>query len=353
MNEVEFQSLKQIVLSKDPSDKNLARQLLQGQKITQKEFLTRWGLYQAGIKTFGTLRTFYYDRVDIHSKKLLNVEFLADFPHINFLNLSKNKLNHLQGLDRLKKIYFLDISNNPLSDIAAISALTKIISLVANNTLIENISPLQKWDNLRDLNLAKSKKIDFNPLKGINSLKNLSIQQSKEVDWASMDNLQIEELNCWETGNLYSNKMPYLPQLRRLLAQKNKLSELEFILINKKINFLDISNNPIKNINVCAQMENLIELKGYNCGIDSLTNWENSQLKFLHLDNNNIANVKGLSGLKNLQVLTIENNPVQNFAALLACSGLKCIRADKVSRQEHELFSKELPNCSFYVKELL
>lgn len=90
-------------------------------------------------------------------------------------------------------------------------------------------------------------------------------------------------------------KEPHFELPTKITISNQNLDSLrETVLKNRKIEVLDASSNYISSTRICVLLSNLVEL-----------NLAGNQV-------NTFSEIVGLSSLKNLQVLNLQGNPIQN-----------------------------------------
>lgn len=136
-----------------------------------------------------------------------------------------------------------------------------------------------------------------------------------------------------------------LPNLEHLTLAKCGLSTISALEGARQLNYLDLSGNTLRNLEVLADMTTLVELNlannavvdltqlsgllnlmkldvSYNSitSIEPITNCTN--LTWLNLNNNSLANLDGADNLQMLTHLSADHNSLSAVAVLAACTDL-------------------------------
>jgi len=136
-----------------------------------------------------------------------------------------------------------------------------------------------------------------------------------------------------------------LPELKKLTLQGCNLTSIDSLSTAKKLVYLDLSNNVIRNIRALSKMEELTELYLQNNAVVDLTSIsglvnltklnvstnaltslspvaELTQLTELHAHTNQIDNITGIINLTDLEILNLSYNQLTDIADLSACTAL-------------------------------
>ncbi|VUZ96145.1 leucine-rich repeat protein [Plasmodium vivax] len=171
---------------------------------------------------------------------------IEKYKHLKYINMSHNKIEGIDKLYSLSNVVFLDLSNN------SIKAVKKMESNCLKNCVYMNLS--------------------HNMIKKVEDIKMKNLIEL-DLSYNSMDSMNISLPSCLKKLNLSNNNI-------KKLALKNQLANLEAI---------DLSSNPIENIDFSEITPNINYLKMNN----------NSSMPMSQLSN--------LNSFKGLQRLDMEN----------------------------------------------
>jgi len=184
----------------------------------------------------------------LKSQTGFNPNTIEDPENIKHLYVGHNELEEIDFL-RFKNLEALDIGHNKIKDISNLPITLKWICIADNP--IDNYEPIYELINLEFL-------------------------------WAHQSNININ----------YCNKMYNLKQL----------------LIDDCLN--------ISNIEVVKNFSNLSVLEMRNNMVDDISYLSDKRLYFLNLMNNNVKDIGPLSGMGTLKKLNIRGNPIKNYEPL-------------------------------------
>jgi len=218
--------------------------------------------------------------------KISSLKGIEEFTNLTNLDLSSNNFSNeqLQYLENLTNLEVLRLDSNNLSDLKAIANLTKLRELSLNNNQIEDISILANLTQLESLSL------NYNSVSAIEVVKKLT--NLKEI---YLDGNKISGLGAIAT----------LTKLEILSGNDNEIATLDDFIHNlSQLRYLSLRNNQIK----AEKMRPLVKL---------------TQLQEVHLDGNQISDVRFLGVLSELRILTLTNNPITDSEPLNSLTNLE------------------------------
>mgnify|MGYP001218101104 CR=1 FL=1 len=186
------------------------------------------------------------DIVKSHTK--FNPNEIKDPENIRSLYVGHNSLEHI-NFSAFTNLEALDIGHNKIKNIDGLSNKIKWICIADNQ--IENYDSLYELTNLEYL-------------------------------WAHQTNININK--CY------------------------KMKKLKQLLIDDCLN--------ISNIEVIRHFNDLSILELRNNKVDDISCVKNKKLSFLNIMNNNVRDIESLSGMGTLKKLNIRGNPIKNYDAL-------------------------------------
>lgn len=227
------------------------------------------------------LGDFYLEKIDV----LNNLPYLesltcrvegTQLPIINpkqlkSLNLSDSYfIESLHNLERYEVLYELLLNNNYISDIFVLTAKQSIWTLFLEKNLLKNIEQITKFPNIFNLNISKNFIVDLMPLES-------------------------------------------LPHLNYLIASDNRIKAIPLM---KKLESMELDNNPLHDIMQLNYMENLSEVSLKSCNLRSLKNVQNKSVKTLKISNNLLREGMDFLNFPNLRLLNASNNKISNIQFL-------------------------------------
>ena len=187
---------------------------------------------------------------------------------------------------------YLAESRQYLTDISPLKDLTKLKKLVLKNNKIEDLSAIGNLTNLEELDLYGNRGI-----KSINGFENLK---------------KLKKLLLNRTVGITDiSPLKECKDLEELSIQNNKVSSIEALKDHEKLTLLDISGNKqITDLSPLEKSTKMTRLLANGNKIESLDSLKKlTELKEIHISENNIKDLSPLEELVNLEDLDISNNP--------------------------------------------
>ena len=261
---------------------------------------------------------------EIEDKDLESLNILSN---LNYLNLSKNKLENIETLN-IDKLATLDLSQNNIKDISNINLKNlKVLTLNEN----KNITGIEKLKNIEVLELENSniKNIDLTNLKKLTRI-NLSNNP--------IENIKLKEkINAIELKNSNIKSIKDLKNLKKVVdidLSENNIETLDGLENIEEINYLNLSNNKIKNIekindsitgyidlsnNKIENIEPINKVRAYtvnleNNNIKDISKFKNDNILYINLSKN--PEIKDYSSLKNTKSVILRENNISNLEIL-------------------------------------
>jgi len=158
-----------------------------------------------------------------------------------------NCCDDLSGIENLKNLKILRLTDSNLSNIDSLKGLKNLECLDLRDNKITNISAIGGLENLKEL------RIDINNIRDISTLTKL-LNIEKIVAYGNMIQIIPDFTNCTKLkyvdlsyNELVFNKNFYsLKNVDELWLCKNKINQLNWVPSLKRLNYLNIGNNPIK-----------------------------------------------------------------------------------------------------------
>lgn len=329
-----------------------------------------------GVEDFSPLAELTnINRLTVKSKKLNNVKWMSKLTNLisASINASSN-LTSIEGIPQALGLKGISFENASISDLTPVNVLTNLEKIELRYCTLTDLSALANNKKLNDVNMYGAIIEDFSSLEGVTTLKRIQYyatkptSRDKSVDYQSIGKLKSLEIIDGGLTNLDNiNFVTELPNLKKFdvfaenvtdytpLAKTNieefkiwnmkkpiDLSQLKDFKSVKKLTIDGChSNAPITNFNALSNLSDLNSLKitalgNCNTQLDlSFAKEGLSKLEKLDLSrDDDVVGTEGLSGLTNLEQLTIyEVNKGKTFDAgfLGKLSNLKDLRFSKVN----------------------
>lgn len=219
------------------------------------------------------------DELELYDNLIKHIEGLEDFTEIRSLDLSYNKLKHINNLSTLKKLDHLYFVQNRISKIENLEELTELVYLELGANRVREIAGLETLTKLEHLWLGQNRITELKGLSTLTNLRTLSIQANR-----------LTTLSGIET----------LPQITELYISDNRIPSLEPLAQNTKLEILDFQSNPISSLAGIEGLKQLENVWASNCEIDSFQEIE-----------------RALKDKEKLEEVYFEGNPVQKQGPVL------------------------------------
>lgn len=295
--------------------------------------------------------------LDLSNSNITSIEGIEIFENATTINLSNNKITNIEPLTKLNSLTSIDLSNNNITDISPFSNIkTKSLATIklANNKIkdvsvlsnIQNESALyldisnnqnvvgvEQINNISTLDISGCNITDLSKLQGCEKLVSLKVANTPGIK--EIQNLP-ENLNELDISNCNIDEIPVLKNnIYSLNISKNNITTLEGVQNYKNLNYIDISENPIKdwtslkvfskeNLNPNEYGEgDVTKIVANNCSIEDITIFNGINIPvMLELKDNNIENVSELRN-KNIYSINLSNN--KNLKGLEGLSNIQTV----------------------------
>ncbi|MDQ0227173.1 leucine-rich repeat domain-containing protein [Metabacillus niabensis] len=167
---------------------------------------------------------------------------VSDMERLTSFYIYGSDIEDLTGLEYATNLYDLNVfdhQDGPL-DLSAIQGLKQLRSILISDAQIKDYSVFAKLPDLEALNITNSNVSDLSFLSGMKNLTELSLE-----------NNQIKDITA----------LAALTNLTFVNLADNNISDLSPLEGSKhQLVYLDVSGNPIENISILAQFDQIIEL---------------------------------------------------------------------------------------------
>ena len=287
--------------------------------------------------------------------EITDISSLSSLRYIRKLNLSTTRVLDFQGLQSLTQLESLDLSNTIFDDLNDIKNNDKLWDLNISRTYIKGLSSISSLGSLQTLDLSETGITDLTPLKGHSALKTLNINQTSIGSLEPLDGIKSlkkvfadytkispeaagafmkknpsilvvtnsDEIMTWWNGLSLSWRNALTPYMDKNLPQKESFMRLmnvdslnlsDLQLSNgqalkrfKRLQYLDISKNPIDGFSFTSEMGDLKVLIASNIPATTAMGLEkNASLEKLVLKGSKVSDIEPLSSLPKLKYLDLD-----------------------------------------------
>ena len=149
----------------------------------------------------------------------------------------------------------------------------------------------------------------------VQSMTKCYLQSNEDVYFNSIKNAIGTHMFYCEDFN-FANREEWLQltDIESLDLDNNGFTDISILNCFEKLEFLKIQNEHISDISVIKELPLLGDLCLRNTDVDSIESLRNSNIRFVELSNNkNITDYSPLYDIKNLRLLTIDNNAAEKI----------------------------------------
>ena len=171
-----------------------------------------------------------------------------------------------------------------------VSNLAKLKVLDLTGAGIYDLSPIGDLGQLEVLVLSQNIIVDLGPIAKLSKLKSIVVRGSRVKDLSSLKGLT---------------------ELRRAVVEDSRVEDISPLLGLKKLGEVSIAGNPVKDIAPLASLSELTKLNASRTLVEDLSPLTSLQfLVELRLDSSLVRTVRPIVGLMGLQVLTLNDTPL-------------------------------------------
>jgi len=309
---------------------------LTNNKLLTSLYLTKSEIGNLDLSGANNLRKFETREWYPNIKNVINTLVLKDVTNLTNLNLYYANVNKLDLSDATSLKYFevpkgledLSLSNMIIEYFSSTDGNLKKVNInnmpqlknldLENNSInefkIDNTSNLNTLylnnNNLSSIDLSKMPSLKRGELSN-NSLSKINLK----------NNISLAELNLSNNDFIGEMDLSNNINLESILIYNNKLNNV-LLPHNNILNNLILSNNNLTGTLDLSKYNNLVGAYLDNNNLDNVILGNNEILEELLLHNNNLKKID-LSNVPNLNLFTIEGNPITNTIYLLKNKTLK------------------------------
>ena len=242
----------------------------------------------------------YFENVvrDLLGKSIGDIK-VSDVTGIKKLTARVKGIRKINDIVYFTALEELDLYGNKISDVSPIAQLT--------NLKVLNIG--KNYNTLYSSNSAGANGINLNVLSSLPLLEELYAEDNQISDLSFVEGLsQLRILNLSNNKLSDVSQLSYLKNLEKLILLNNRITDLLAVSECLKLTYIDVSNNYYEVID-----ENTMFYTGY--GIKDLTFAEKLiNLTYINISMNMVNSLESISGLKNLRTIYADDNFITDIS---------------------------------------
>ena len=260
--------------------------------------------------------------------ELINIKSLSNLTELTVIDAALNE-QELATIGQLINLKRLTLSNCGISSISVFSHMNQLEYLDLSKNTIRNLSVIANMQELEELYLNNNAVTDLSNLATLTKLRVLDVSYNslKSVD-PIHSATALTYLNFSHNSVAQIQTLSSLLELIELNAGYNTISDIAAISTCVKLEILNISNNTLSDISILSALEKIRNLDFSYNQVTVLPQFKNgSQLVSIDGSYNQIKDLNALSGLPNLNIVSMDYN--ENLTSLEPLDS--CARLIKVN----------------------
>lgn len=263
-------------------------------------------------------------------KNAINLK-LIDLSHNNFTSLDSVFAEGVK-YGKLSEVYLNDNNIQDISTLSRAPAMS-ILALSNNGLTSEKIAPIANFKYLIYLSLSDNEITDISALKDLTYLKELRLHNNHITEVRNLKKLTNLEALYLGDNDIVANIdfLDYLTNLKVLYLNNNRIDDISGLRSLNKLESINVSGNNIDSLMILENYSSTLEeIYAENNVIASLSFARNmTKLRILMLSNNVSEAERSLtsylSGLTNLEVLTLSGKPISDLSFVDNMGNLVCL----------------------------
>ncbi|KAF2003219.1 hypothetical protein P154DRAFT_460943 [Amniculicola lignicola CBS 123094] len=241
--------------------------------------------------------------VNLHKKRLTNVHRLDEFCYrLQDLDVSDNELHQVKGIPFT--VRRLQAQNNCLTGLTTWANLINLQYLDISGNDIDSLDGLDQLIHLRTLKVDNNKIRSLDGVMNLDGLLELSVvgNQIESVDFEGAELKSLHELNLSGNRLLEVRNLHQLPQLQHLNLDDNCIEELPLSDDSRGRCSL------LRSLQLCRNGMMVLEVDQYFPNLESL-----------YVDGNSLTNVSGLEHLRHLRTFSAREQLLESDSDTETC----------------------------------
>lgn len=303
--------------------------------VTFKSDVKELNLSSRGITDISALAACReLERLDLTGNKISDITPLMDIPGLKEVVIKDNQVTDLRPLMALNTLAYINAEGNGITSTVPLGSLTGLKELHLAGNPISDYSGLSRLYSLETLGLEDTglQDDDLDSLKGLSNLRLLTITNNPELGGEAVDKLK----SALSASYVEHDDLVYSIEIG---GEK----------FREDLTELDLSNRALMDISALALFKNLqiVNLRGNNLENISVLQWTRGITK-LDLACNSISDPTALTGLPYLETLDISGNKLSSVDVFVTMTGLKELNlsGNNISPEQIERLRFALPGCN-------
>lgn len=303
--------------------------------VTFKSDVKELNLNSRGITDISALSACReLERLDLTGNKISDITPLMDIPGLKEVVIKDNQVTDLRPLMALNTLAYINAEGNGITSTVPLGSLTGLKELHLAGNPISDYSGLSRLYSLETLGLEDTglQDDDLDSLKGLSNLRLLTITNNPELGGEAVDKLK----SALSASYVEHDDLVYSIEIG---GEK----------FREDLTELDLSNRALTDISALALFKNLqiVNLRGNNLENISVLQWTRGITK-LDLACNSISDPTALTGLPYLETLDISGNKLSSVDVFVTMTGLKELNlsGNNISPEQIERLRFALPGCN-------
>lgn len=303
--------------------------------VTFKSDVKELNLSSRGITDISALAACReLERLDLTGNKISDITPLMDIPGLKEVVIKDNQVTDLRPLMALNTLAYINAEGNGITSTVPLGSLTGLKELHLAGNPISDYSGLSRLYSLETLGLEDTglQDADLDSLKGLSNLRLLTITNNPELGGEAVDKLK----SALSASYVEHDDLVYSIEIG---GEK----------FREDLTELDLSNRALTDISALALFKNLqiVNLRGNNLENISVLQWTRGITK-LDLACNSISDPTALTGLPYLETLDISGNKLSSVDVFVTMTGLKELNlsGNNISPEQIERLRFALPGCN-------
>ena len=266
------------------------------------------------------------------NKKLINIDAVAylinlerfNFKCIDFIRDRENdkteqracesptRFENIKPLENLVWLKNLQLSGNSIKDISPLKGLRNLETLSLDKNKIEDISFLKDLTRLRRLNL------ESNQVKALDGIENALNLQNLNINHNQVRSLKVltrfKRLSGLKAAHNQIQAFDFVPgpKLNRMELTHNEIAGVVKLVSNSYSYNLKLGHNQIEEFEIQSKKgAHSIYLNDNKLKKAPLFSGGFRRIYHLHLQNNQVADLTPLLGVKKISILYLKGNPIE------------------------------------------
>ncbi|WP_305982701.1 leucine-rich repeat domain-containing protein [Roseivirga thermotolerans] len=288
------------------------------------------------------------DSLNAEDAGLQNLDFLERFQSLQYLNLSGNRINQLDGARLSSRLVEIQMNNTDLNALVNLSRLPQLEVFEARNTALKDLKPFVETPKIRliDVDGAQAGTREVAELLARRPQVNIRFKTKELVNWWSSMPQSVKK-SLRDQASLDDKPNPdelhALIAREQLVFQNIALTESFQASLDHfyRLKSLTLQQSRVSQVADLPQLPALQELALLQMPIKDLTGLSAKypQLKRLNITNTAVEDLRPLESLVSLEYINFSGTPVKRFRGLekltnlkeIDCSNTKVFKLDKLT----------------------